>query len=145
MPTDLGQPFDPDYRGIPPHMSERDFAIWQRYHHWRGKDFLRFYFDAAVGVGGVIPPGTNEKLAKTWTRLTQKRIDVIGIRKDAVWIIEVRDSAGSSALGAVLTYLHLLRDDNPFSLPLRGAILTDHSDGDFKRVIADFGIQLIEV
>lgn len=145
MATDLGPPFPPHYRGIPTHMGARDYAIWQRYHaiHWRR--FLQFYFDAAVGQGAAVPEGTPPKMAAGWTRLTQKRIDVIGIRPDAVWIIEVRDSAGTSALGAVLSYMHLLRNDNPFSLPLRGAILTDHSDRDMKALINEYGIQLIEV
>lgn len=145
MPTDLGPLFPPGFTGMPPHMGSNDFSIWQRYHQIHGRDFLGFYFDAAVGLGAIIPDGTAEKLARTWTRLTQKRIDVIGIRKDAVWIIEVRDSAGTSALGAVLSYVHLLRNDNPFSLPLRMAVLTDHADRDMKAVMHDYGIQLIEI
>jgi len=145
MPTDLGPVFPADFTGMPPHMGSRDFDIWQRYHQVSGSGFLGFYFDAAVGLGAEMPPDTPEKLAKHWTRLTQKRIDVIGIRKDAVWIIEVRDSAGTSALGAVISYMHLIRNDNPFSLPLRGAVLTDHTDRDMKRVFEDYGIQLIEV
>jgi len=126
-------------------MGTRDFIIWQRYHTFHWESFQKFYFDAAVGLGAAMPADTPDKLAKHWTRLTQKRIDVIGIRKDAVWIIEVRDSAGTSALGAVLSYMHLIRDDNPFSLPLRGAILTDHADRDMRAVMKDYGIQLIEV
>ena len=145
MPTDLGPPFPPHFRGIPTHMGTRDYAIWQRYHTLHWQSFLRFYFDTAVGNGAIIPEGTPPRMAAGWTRLTQKRIDVIGIRTDAVWVIEVRDSAGTSALGAIMSYLHLLRDDNPFSLPLRGAILTDHSDGDMKGLFKDYGIQLIEV
>lgn len=145
MPTDLGPLFPADYTGMPPHMGSNDFAIWQRYHAVYGGRYLGFYFDAAVGQGAEIPEGTEEKLARTWTRLTQKRIDVIGIRNDAVWIIEVRDSAGTSALGAVLSYVHLLRNDNPFSLPLRAAVLTDHTDRDMKAVMRDYGILLLEV
>lgn len=145
MPTDLGPLFAPTFTGMPPHMGTRDFAIWQRYYQLHGTRFLGFYFDAAVGLGAEIPEHTPEKLAKSWTRLTQKRIDVIGIRKDAVWIIEVRDSAGTSALGAVLSYVHLLRNDNPFSLPLRMAVLTDHTDRDMKAVFHDYGVQLLEV
>lgn len=145
MPTDLGPQFTTSYTGIPPHMSAGDYNIWQRYHALYWQQFQGFYYDVAVGKGAIVPPDTPENMARAWTRLTQKRIDVIGIRNTAIWIIEVRDSAGSSALGAILTYLHLLRDDNPFSLPLAGAILTDHADPDFKSVIADYGIQLIEI
>lgn len=145
MPTDLGKLYPATYSGMPPHMGSNDFEIWQRYYtlHWR--DFTGFYFDSAVGQGAEIPEGTPEKLARTWTRLTQKRIDVIGIRKDAIWVIEVRDSAGTSALGAVLSYVHLIKNDNPFSLPLRMAVLTDHSDRDMKSIMRDYGIQLLEV
>ncbi len=145
MPTDLGNPFPPNYNGIPTHMSHGDVAIWRRWHPFNFQHFITFYFDAAVGDGATPPPGGTPKQRAGWIRLTQKRIDVIGVRPDAIWIIEVRETAGSSAMGAVLTYLSLLREDNPFSLPLRGAILTDHSDADFRRVIERFNIALLEV
>lgn len=145
MATDLGPLVLPSFSGIPTHMSAGDFAIWARWIPFNSQHFQGFHFDAAVGDGSIPPPGGTTKQRAAWTRLTQKRIDAIGIRTEAIWIIEVRESAGSSAMGAVLTYLHLLREDNPFSLPLKGAILTDHSDADFKRVIAAFGITLLEV
>lgn len=126
-------------------MADGDYAIWQRWHILNYNRFLGWYFDAAVGEGAIIPPNTPPKLAKGWTRLTQKRIDAIGIRADAIWIIEVRDSASSSALGAILTYLDLLKEDNPFSLPLKAVILTDHADRDSRRVTERYGVQIIEI
>lgn len=145
MPTDLGALFQNTFAGLPPHMAAGDFNIWQRWRAFNWHRFLAFYFDVAVGNGSPPPAATPEKLAKAWIRLTQKRIDAIGLRPDGVWIIEVREAAGSSALGAVLAYLELLREDNPFSLPLAGAIITDRIDPDFKRVFDRFGITAIEV
>lgn len=126
-------------------MADKDWAIWQRWHLYNHPTVIEFYYDVAVGQGAIIPEGTPQNMARAWTRLTQKRIDAIAVRKDAIWIIEVRDSAGHSALGAVLTYLHLLRDDNPFSLPLMGAIITDHADPDARSTTKEYGITLIEV
>jgi len=145
MATDLGPLFPNTFTGVPTHMSKQDFLIWTRYHSLTSQHFSGFYFDAAVGVGTIPPPGGEEKLRAAWIRLTKKRIDAIGIRTDAVWIIEVRATAGTSALGAVLTYMHLLRDDNPFSLPLAGAIITDRADEDSRRVMAAYNITCIEV
>jgi len=145
MATDLGPLFPNNFTGIPTHMSTGDFNIWGRWHAFNWQHFSGFYFDAAVGVGTIPPPGGPEKLRAAWIRLTKKRIDAIGLRADAIWIIEVRATAGSSALGAVLTYLHLLRDDNPFSLPLAGAIITDRADDDSRRVMAAYNITAIEV
>jgi hypothetical protein len=145
MPTDLGPLFPPNYTGIPTHMSLQDRNIWYRWHPFAWQQFSGFYFDAAVGIGTIPPPGGNEKLRAAWIRLTKKRIDAIGLRKDAIWIIEVRATAGASALGAVLTYLHLLRDDNPFSLPLAGAIITDRADDDSRRVMTAYNVTCIEV
>lgn len=145
MSTDLGPLYPNTHTGRPTHMSDRDAAIWSRYHPWVFQEYAGFYFDAAVGEGATVPDSAPSTMAAMWRRLTKKRIDVIGIRTDAIWIIEVRDSAGHSALGAVLTYLHLLRDNNPFSLPLTGVILTDHADKDAKRVSEAYGIKVIEI
>lgn len=145
MTTDLGPRFEPNWRGRPAHMSAQDWAIWQRWHPFHWTDFVGFYFDAAVGTGAIPPPGGTEKMRTAWVRITQKRIDAIGVRKDSVWILEVRASAGSSALGALLTYHHLLSLDNPFSLPLRLGLITDHSDNDFHRVLKAYNIQIFEV
>lgn len=145
MTTDLGPLFPANYLDIPPHMSDGDYAIWRRWHAIHYAGFHGWYFDAAVGQGAIIPDGTPNNLAAMWTRLTKKRIDAIGIRDGDIWIIEVRDSAGSSAMGAVLAYIHLLKDDNPFSLPLIPVIITDHADRDTRRVIEAYGVDLIEI
>jgi len=145
MATDIGQSFLPTFRGRPPHMSAQDFNIWQRWIPFHFQDFTNFYFDAAVGDGAIPPPGGTDKMRAAWTRITQKRIDAIGIRKDAAWILEVRASAGSSALGALLTYDYLLKLNNPFSLPIRLALITDHSDDDFRKVLRAYNVQIFEV
>jgi len=145
MPTDLGKQFGNTWTGRPPHMSSQDWAIWQRWHAFRAKDFMGFYYDCAVGEGTKPPEGGTDKQRAAWIRITQKRIDAIGIRADAIWIIEVRPSAGSSAMGALLTYDHLLKDDNPFALPIRLALVTDATDNDFRRVLKAYGIQVFEV
>lgn len=145
MPTDLGLKYDPNYNGRPPHMSSQDWAIWQRWLPFHWQDFSAWYFDAAVGVGAAAPPEGTARMRAAWTRITQKRIDAIGVRSTAVWILEIRASAGSSALGALLTYDHLLKRDNPFALPVRLALITDHSDDDFRTVLKAYNVQLFEV
>ncbi len=141
MILDLGQLFKPDWSGIPPHMSSRDFLIWRLWHtrHWA--KYEGFYFDAAVGTPLVPPPGLTEIQVKMAERISVKRIDAIGLQADRVHVIEVRAAASSSAAGAVLLYKFLLERAAAFNLPMEPWILSDVTDPDAELFFTAFGIR----
>ncbi|MEK7514561.1 MAG: hypothetical protein AAB587_01955 [Patescibacteria group bacterium] len=145
MPLDLGQRFAFDWLGHPPHMSSQDLPLWERFQEKYGSQFIGFHFDAALGTPAEIPAGTEEKLAKMWTRLTSKRIDAVGVKSNEYWLIEVRPQAAAGALGTILTYRAAWLKDPPDGKPFRSVIVSDIFDPDIIENAKNFGIELIAV
>jgi len=86
------------------------FRGWVALH---GQDYDWADFNVRVGPG--LDPGS------TWTdsqranaiKNTQYRIDAVAWLSGRPTLIEVKDRAGTSALGALLAYAHLFRDAYP--------------------------------
>lgn len=140
MATDLGTTYSPSFTGQPPHMSREDTLIWSRYWPTIRAGTLRLWFDVGLGQGRPSPAGTPENLARMWTRLNQKRADVITETPDAVHIIELRDAAQSNAVGRLQTYAMLWKEDPPISKPLKLDLITNTEDLDVKALCALVGI-----
>lgn len=130
MSVDLGQFFPFDWQGRPPHISPRDFVLWERFFIQHAKSFLGFHFDVSLGTPGVVPPNTDPSLIKMWERITLKRIDVVGVRSDQWWLMEFRPAAAGASLGAVITYRDLWISNPPDSKSVIAAIVTDIPDPD---------------
>lgn len=143
MSIDLGIFYPKDWAGKPPHMASHDLEIWIRYREKHAHEFIGFYFDAACGTPAEVPPGTPENLARDWIRITSKRIDVIGIKTNEIWIIEVRPDASSGALGTILTYFECARKEPPDSRLIVPVIISDRFDPDIIENAKSFGIILI--
>ncbi len=126
-------------------MSSRDFVIWRAWHeanwpHWRG-----YYFDVAVGTPVEVPGEFDVVKAAALQRVSLKRLDALGVRKDRYTVIEVRAAASSSPAGAVWLYRYLLLRENVLLLPLDLLIVTDQSDPDSRAFFEEYGIPLVEV
>lgn len=91
---------------------------------------IALYFDVALGTGAPVPEGTAPDVARAWTRMTALRADVVVEFADRWLIAELRGHAGVSALGAVLSYIQLWRQDPPDPRPVDGVIVTDFLNGD---------------
>ncbi len=78
------------------------------------KEYDRFDFNVRVGAG--FDPGPTWDVATRGMAVanSQKRIDAVGYQGTQPTIIEVKERAGTSALGALLTYAHL------FAMQFRG-------------------------
>ena len=145
MKPELGQLYLPSWRGHPPHMSSLDLPLWDRFQDQHGSQFLGFYFDALVGTPSEVPPGTDEKMLKMWTRLTAKRIDAVGVKPAQYWLIEFRPNAAAGALGTIVTYMTAWRKDPPDDLPVQPVIVSDVFDPDIIDNAHVLGIQLIKI
>lgn len=87
-----------------PHMIKQEIVIWKRFLKSYGNRFSRFRYDVHVGRGIGQVPGFNKKLQDMAVRLTQKRIDVVAALGGETYIIEIKDRAGMSAIGQLMTY-----------------------------------------
>lgn len=126
-------------------MKPNDIAIWERFLQEYPNAYDQVFYDIALGAPRPIPKGTEGALVKSWTMLTQKKIDVVGRRGDEVHIIEVKPNAGASALGQVLQYVTLYRNYiDPDSQPVP-VLLSDSYETDMPMLAEQMGVRLIRV
>lgn len=102
-----------------------DIPIWERFVDSFGADFLGFDYDVKVGSGTPPVEGLRPKYRRMQRILSRYRIDVVGFKSNAIWIIETKPEAGTIALGQVDFYTTLYKRDYEPKLPVVGAIITD--------------------
>jgi len=140
MPTELGIPYTPLWRGRYPHMLDEDRPVWERFLQQNLELFERVYYD--VRVGGIYPGPEygDEKMRRMYYDVTAKRIDAIGELKEEIWIIEVAVRPGLRATGQLLSYIKLWFDDPKILKPAKGVLVVQALDEDLKGVLETYGM-----
>jgi len=128
MRIERGAQFSMAWAGRPPGMSSGDFAIWQRWRPFHVDDYTEVYYDASLIPEIKYPLGVDDSMYMMWDQNIAKRIDVLAYAPTHVDIIEIRVSAGFSALAAVEAYESLYRLATNTKLPTRKIIITDSPD-----------------
>jgi len=90
-----------------PHLHPHDQRIWRQFVLDNPLYFDEVAYGVLVGLGQPVPPDLSPEMVYDWLVLTQSKIDVVARRGAYNYIIEVKPSAGYSALGQVLAYRHL--------------------------------------
>lgn len=145
MSVNLGKLYDRDWQGTPPHAASNDLPLWERFQEKYGMEFTGFYFDVSLGTPSPVGAAEADPLGKMWTRITSKRIDVVGVREDMYWIIELRPQAAAGALGTIITYRELWRAAPPDDKAFIGVIVTDVPDPDLIIMAAQQDIKIVAV
>jgi len=145
MPTILGDTYPISYPNVPAGMSSQDNLIWARFRPTVQTRFEVFYANVRVGSGQPALPGTDPASAALLQTLTQHRIDIILAGPGLLWLMEVRNNAGSGALGTILTNSSLYEQDPLLGRDYTRVILTNDVDPDSRRAIELAGVQLIVV
>lgn len=142
MPTYLGEPFSPLYRGKYPHMLPEDVPVWNDFLDGNAHLFERVYYD--VCVGGVWPddPNINEALRFSYFKSTAKRIDALAELSNEVWIVEVANAPGLRAVGQLATYGALWLADPKINKPAFMTLVARSVDEDLKRALWVYGVRL---
>lgn len=140
MPTELGEPFSPLWRGTYPHMLKEDSPVWERFLTQNPTLFERLYYD--IKVGGVFPGEEfgSEKMRKMFYDNTAKRMDVLGELKDEVWIIEVASRPGLRAVGQLQTYLALWFQDPKIHKTVKPVLVCVAIDSDLEAALGFYGV-----
>jgi hypothetical protein len=111
-------------------MSPEDIIIWNRAKYILLEGAISVYYDVGLGGQTNVPPGTPPAQAMMWQRVTQKRIDVV-IETNIFWkIIELRHNASASAIGRLLMYNQMWKQDPPDSKDVFLYLVTDYPDKD---------------
>lgn len=132
-------------RGDYPHMAKNDAVLWERFLDEYGPNFLRFTYD--VALGGFLPEGDEADRATRvgYQYSSALKIDALGEREDDLWVIEVRPSAGVSALGAALCYTVLASLDPLAVKPLVPVVVTDLTSPDIQLCAESLEVLVIEL
>lgn len=142
MPTVLGEPYLPTWRGRYPHMLAEDIPIWDAFLDQYQSLFIRLFYD--VRVGGVWPedPTLPYNMQFMYYSTTAKRIDVIAELTDEVWIVEVAAHPGLRVTGQIMSYHALWYEDPGLSKIAIPVVVARSIDSDLKKVMEMYGIRV---
>jgi len=139
--TILGPVYSIDWRGKPPHMLKVDIPIWYRFLAKVGKQLTALYYDCLLGGPDLTPAEERDPLKRMWRATTSKRADVIAETKDEVWIIEVTSEVKVRALGQLMLYKMLWRNDPKSTKPVKTVLVCDELDPDVIAASASYGVE----
>ena len=143
MATVLGPRLPMSHAAVPPGMSVQDNLIWQRWRPLIANDFTGFYANVRVGEGQQPLAEMDEASRTLLGQLTQHRIDLILVATDKIWLVEVRNNAGSGALGTILTNSTLYDKDPILGRLYNKVILTNDMDDDSRSAAEAAGVLII--
>jgi len=141
MPTELGPEYDYKWRGRPPHMLRQDVPVWHRFLDRYGYLFERLYYDCLLGGPYYTEEQLKDPIIRQWRINLSKRADAIAVLKTELWIIEVSEYPGLRALGQLLTYTALWREDPKLDLLDIPVLVCAMVDEDMVASAARYGVR----
>jgi len=76
---------------------------------------------------------------------SRKRVDVIGETEKEIIIYEIKEYAGMGALGQLLCYEALYREEYKPTKPIRKTVITDRLPPNMATIFPQFNIEVILV
>ena len=128
-----------------PHMSPGEEALWDRYLAWSPRVFLKLTYDVHLGDSAPLDPAWEPWLVNLVLATSRKRVDVIGETKSEVIIYEVKERAGMNALGQLLCYEALYREEMKPRKPIRKVVITDRLPPNMAALFPQFGVEVVIV
>lgn len=116
---------DTFYKPKYPHMLPNETDLWDRFLKVTDIKFQGFDYDVHVGDLVEAPAATPEYLTPMLEAVYRKRIDAVGYCEDCIWLFEVKNRAGLSAMGQVLAYKALFERDFKPSLPVKLGVVCE--------------------
>lgn len=139
----VGEALLPSYPGLLPE-SVQLWRLWLAQHE---AEFAAFEYNVPVGPGApakVTLPGIDPDMAarieRRWLHTTRRRIDALGWKADAVWVIEIAESASGAVFGQVLSYAELLPVTRLVTVPVVPVILARYFSPDSLFLCQSYGI-----
>lgn len=128
-----------------PHMSPADSAVWRTFLRLGIISFTKVLYDVGVGgkAAGLVPAGSD--LHPMWETLLKKRVDAVGFTDQEVLTIEVKPTAGMSALGQALTYSFLWNAEGRSQQKSRPCVVCSRIDLDVEALFIAYGVLVIAV
>lgn len=127
-----------------PHMLFEDTGTWTTFLEQQNYGIKRVWYDIRVGVPVSIPGATDETLRKIADGVSRKRIDAVCSVGGGLWVVEIKPYASMQAVGQVITYARLFR--NQYNSPGRivPVIVCDDYDEDLLDEFDELGILVLK-
>lgn len=117
-----------------PHLSPEDSLIWNRFILRFPDYFFKVSYDLKVGKPRDYSKFPKGKIRDDLELLSRKRIDVVGWRKNQIYIMELKPSASFSALGQALGLAELFRRDFYYKEIIKPCVITNQEIPDIKEL-----------
>jgi len=145
MPTTLGRKYNLEWRGAPPHMLKTDVPVWYAFLESWGFLFRSLYYDCLLGGIALSEEEEADPMKRMWRANTAKRADAIAELTDEIWIIEVAQRPGLRAIGQLMTYQHLWREDPKIEKPEKLVLVAQQFDKDLFAAASRSGMLIYAV
>jgi len=126
-----------------PHMLNEDRDIWTKFLEKAEFEIDRVWYDVHCGLGIPVPGGTGSMEYKISQGVTRKRIDVVCAVKNEIWIVEIKPHANMGALGQIITYEKLIRQEYVLTGKIVPVILCWTVDPDVAATLAAIGVRIL--
>jgi hypothetical protein len=128
-----------------PHMAKHDAKIWERFLDLYASELHGVAYDVALGGFVLADDVASEPERQGWRYSTALKVDAVADVGDHVWIIEVKPTAGVSAIGAALCYVVMAEADGFTDKELVAAVVTDRATEDIKHCAVELGVVVMEM
>ena len=129
-------------RGKYPGLMPREcvlLAAWLRQHE---AEYDRFDYNVRIGAGVDPGPSWSDDIRRMAVANSQLRIDAIAWNGNSPTLIEVKDEAGPTAIGQLLSYDAVWQADNPGTPTPALILVTDHLQANMGTVAQARGIRV---
>jgi len=126
-----------------PHLLDTDAPILTAFLKAYGSRYTQVIFDHRVGTGRDPGPAFEPHIRQMAIDLSQRRIDALGITPTEHHIIEVTDAAGTTAVGQLIAYEHLLRDQLPPDRSIKTILVARSVQSDMLPALKAIGAQIL--
>jgi len=140
----LGDAMKPTAMVNYPHMMAEDRDIWTKFLEIDGYEIEKVWYDVHCGLGLPVIGGTSSMEYKISQGVTRKRIDVVCTVKNEIWIVEIKPHANMKALGQIITYEKLFREEYSTPYKIIPVVLCWTMDPDIGPILKDFGIRVLQ-
>lgn len=125
-----------------PGLLPREVLIIKAWLQLHAKEYDSFDFNRRIGDGYDPGPGYEDHLRRMAVANTMLRLDAVGYKGKQPTIIEVKDRAGASAVGQLLTYEAVWLHDYPDTPAPKLILVTNRLQPNIIHVLDKSGVDL---
>ena len=142
---DTGSRYSQYWDGVPPHMLNNDIPTWREWREKYGKDYDYMLYDVKLTTIDIGEMDITKPAFRMWMANISKRIDVVAVRDNEVYIIEVTERAFLRAVGQAICYAEIWKKVSTMPHKMTSCILCKRADVDIMMTCKAHNIKLIVV